>query len=346
MQGTGLEVVPLAKVGRAAWNAFVEGHDAGTFFHLAEWQQLIEEVHGHATKFLAATRSGVIEGVLPLAEVRSRLFGHALVSLPFCVYGGTLARTEEARAALEAHAVALAHQRGVDYLELRFREGARDDWPGKDLYVTFRKRIDDDPDVNMKAIPRKQRAMVRKGIEAGLLAERDCDIERFFPIYAASVRDHGTPVFARRHFARLLELFGDRVSVMTVTDAAGGPLASVLSFHFRDEVLPYYGGGLPAARASKAFDFMYWSVMCRAAEAGARIFDYGRSKQGTGSFSFKRNWGFEPVPLPYRYHLVHASSVPDVNPLNPKYRLFIAAWQKLPLPVANFIGPWLARSLG
>jgi len=346
MPPIGLEILPLASVGSTAWNAFVEAHSAGTFFHLAEWQQLIAEVHGHRTHFIAASRSGIIEGVLPLAEVRSRLFGHALTSLPFCVYGGTLATSEEAREALEAHAVALAQARGVAHLELRFREGGRADWPGKDLYVTFRKSIEADPDLNMKAIPRKQRAMVRKGIDAGLRAEVDQDIERFFPIYATSVRNHGTPVFPRRHFARLLELFGDRASVDTVVTPAGEAIASVLSFHFRDEVLPYYGGGLPSARELKAFDFMYWSVMCRAAERGARCFDYGRSKLGSGSFSFKKNWGFEPEPLPYRYHLVRATQVPDVNPLNPKYRLFIAAWQRLPVPVANLIGPWIARSLG
>lgn len=346
MQGIDLEVQSLAKVGYAAWNAFVEAHPAGTFFHLAEWQRLIEEVHGHRTEFLVAVRDGSIEGVLPLAEVRSRLFGHALTSLPFCVYGGTLAVSDAAREALEVHAVTLARARGVEHLELRFREGARADWPGKDLYVTFRKAIDADPEANLKAIPRKQRAMVRKGIDAGLRAEVDQGIERFFPIYATSVRNHGTPVFARRHFARLLDLFGDRASVDTVVTTAGEAVASVLSFHFRDEVLPYYGGGLPAARDLKAFDFMYWSVMCRAAGQGARLFDYGRSKVGTGSFSFKKNWGFEPQPLPYRYHLVRASQVPDVNPLNPKFRLFISAWQRLPVPVANLIGPWLARSLG
>jgi FemAB-related protein (PEP-CTERM system-associated) len=346
MQAVGLEIVSLATVGVPAWNSFVEAQPEGTFFHLGEWQGLIDEVYGHRTDFLAARRHGVIEGVLPLAEVKSRLFGHALTSLPFCVYGGTLAATDEARDALEAHAVALAESRGVEHLELRFRTGARDDWPGKDLYVTFRKAIDPDPDVNMKAIPRKQRAMVRKGIEAGLKAEVDEGIERFFPIYATSVRDHGTPVFPRRHFTALMERFGERASVDTVVISSGEAVASVLSFHFRDEVLPYYGGGLPAARECKAFDFMYWSVMCRSAAAGARLFDYGRSKRGTGSYSFKKNWGFEPEPLPYRYHLVRATEVPDVNPLNPKYRLFIAAWQRLPVPVANVIGPFLSRSLG
>jgi len=346
MQAVGLEVVPLAAVGLPAWNAFVEAQPAGSFFHLGEWQALIDEVYGDPTDFLAARRHGVIEGVLPLAEVKSRLFGHALTSLPFCVYGGTLAATEEARSALEAHAMALAEKRGVEHLELRFRTAARDDWPGKDLYVTFRKAIDPDPEVNLKAIPRKQRAVVRKGIEAGLRTEQDSGIERFFPIYATSVRNHGTPVFPRRHFAALLERFGDRASVDTVVTGGGEAVASVLSFHFRDEVLPYYGGGLPEARECKAFDFMYWSVMCRCAAQGARLFDYGRSKRGTGSFSFKKNWGFEPEPLPYRYHLVRGTEVPDVNPLNPKYRLFIAAWQRLPVPVANLIGPFLSRSLG
>jgi hypothetical protein len=91
---------------------------------------------------------------------------------------------------------------------------------------------------------------------------------------------------------------------------------------------------------------MYWEVMRRAAARGCRLFDYGRSKAGTGAFAFKKNWGFEPAPLEYRFRLAPGAAIPDHNPLNPKYRLFIAAWKKLPLPVANLLGPPIVRGLG
>ena len=163
--------------------------------------------------------------------------------------------------------------------------------------------------------------------------------------YAESVRNLGTPVFSRRYFDILLDAFGDAADIVTVLDG-GQPIASVMNFYFRDEVLPYYGGGTAQARQRAGNDFMYWEVMRRAAERGFRLFDFGRSKVGTGAHAFKHNWGFTPAPLHYRYKLAPGAAIPDHNPLNPKYRLFIAAWKRLPLPVANLLGPPIVRGLG
>jgi FemAB-related protein (PEP-CTERM system-associated) len=340
-----ITVAELTPARRAAWDAFIEECPAATFFHRSGWQDVLERAFGHSTHYLYAERDGAVCGVLPLAHVRSRLFGNALTSTPFCVYGGAAGSDEAAILALEDHAAGLADRLGVDFLELRNRTRQREGWPTKELYFTFRKTIDPDPEVNMAAIPRKQRAMVRKGIKAELVADIDDGVERFFPVYARSVRDLGTPVFAKRYFALLKEVFGDACEVVSVRKG-NEVISAVMNFYFRDEVLPYYGGGTPAARQLKGYDFMYWEVMRRACERGIRIFDYGRSKQGTGSFSFKKHWGFEPEPLPYQYHLVTSQAIPDVNPLNPKYQLFIKMWQRLPLGVANTVGPWLSRSLG
>jgi FemAB-related protein (PEP-CTERM system-associated) len=327
------------------WDQFVARCPEATFFHRAGWRRAVAEGLGHKTHFLLAERDGALEGVLPLAEVRSRLFGHGLSSLPGCVYGGVAAASEEARRALTAAACRLADELRVDALEMRNFVRREEHWPRKELYVTFRKEISADPEQNLTAIPRKQRAMVRKGIQAGLSARLVDDIETFFPIYAESVRNLGTPVFPRRYFRILRQVFDDACE-LSVISHQGQDIAAVMSFYFRDEVLPYYGGSRPAARRVKGNDFMYWDLLCRAAARGVRIFDYGRSKQGTGSYSFKKNWGFTPRPLSYEYHLVRARSVPQVNPNNPKYRYFIEAWKRLPLPVANAIGPLLARNLG
>ena len=336
----------LDPAGAGAWDAFVEGCPDATFFHRAGWRRVLEETLGHPAHYLFAERDGSITGVLPLGHVKSRLFGNALISVPFCVYGGVASQDPGSAQALTAAARDLAEDLGVDYLELRHRERHNPDWPCKDdLYVTFRKAIDPDPEKNMLAIPRKQRAMVRKGIKHELRSEPDAEVDRFFPIYADSVRRLGTPVFSRRYFEALLSVFGPDSDVLTVT-RDGQPVSSVLNFYFRDEVLPYYGGGTEQARAVAGFDFLYWEVMRRACERGCRTFDYGRSKRGTGSFSFKKNWGFEPEPLYYEYHLVRATQIPEINPLNPKYRLFIEGWKRLPTPVANILCPWISRGLG
>lgn len=341
-----LHVRQLTESESARWDAYVLTHPKATFFHRAGWQRVIQRAFGHKTHFLFAEQGGHITGVLPLAEVNSRLFGHSLSSLPFCAYGGVVADDDEARKSLETAAVSLASQLNVDYLELRNLEQAHADWPAKrDLYVTFRKAILPDVEANMNAIPRKQRAMVRKGIKAGLVSEVDEGVERFFGVFSDNVHRHGTPALPKRYFQILREEFGPDCSVMSVLKD-GQVVSSVLSFYFRNEILPYYAGDMPEARDLAANDFKYWELMRRACEAGYTLFDYGRSKVGTGPYSFKKNWGFEPQPLHYEYQLVKADGIPDVNPLNPKYRLFIAAWKKLPLPVANFIGPLIVRNLG
>ena len=339
------EVKPFTPDVSARWEAFVARETAATFFHRAGWREVLERAFGHPTYYLYAESNGQIEGILPLGHIRSRLFGNALVSTPFCVYGGIVATTPAAREALDRAACELAQRLGVDHLELRNLEPSGGGRPTKDLYVTFRKAIDPDPEKNMLAIPRKQRAMVRKGINAGLVSATDENLDRFYDTYAASVHRLGTPVFARKYFETLKAVFGNDCEILCVAHE-GRTVASVMNFYFRDEVLPYYGGGTHAAREVAANDFMYWEVMRRAAERGLKVFDYGRSKQGTGSYSFKKNWGFEPKPLPYEYVLVKSDTVPDVNPLNPKYRLFIEGWKRMPLALSKVIGPWLARSLG
>ena len=340
-----IDVKPLTASDRARWDAFVRARNEATFFHLAGWEEVIRRAFGHRGHYLYAEQDGEIVGVLPLVQVKSLLFGNALASTPFCVYGGIVASSPTAHKVLETEACALAEALKVDHLEMRNLAPANPDWKRKGLYVTFRKTIDPDPDVNMKAIPRKQRAMVRKGIKAGLESTVERDVERLYRAYSESVRNLGTPVFPRKYFKVLMEVFGDDCEVQTIT-RDGELIASVMSFYFRDQVLPYYGGGTQAARAVAGNDFMYWELMRRAAERGIRLFDYGRSKEGTGSYSFKKNWGFEPEPLSYEYYLVKAKDIPDINPLNPRYRLFIEAWKRLPLAMSRQLGPLLARNLG
>ena len=339
------EVRTLTTADFGRWDEFVDAEPEATFFHRAGWKTVIEEAFGHRTHFLYTQTSGRIDGVLPLAEMKTLLFGHALVSLPFCVYGGIVARTPEAARALDDAAQALARRLGVDHLEYRHEKPMHPEWIHSDLYCTFRKEILPEVEQNLNAIPRKQRAEVRKGIKAGLASELDDGIERFFAAYSQSVHRLGTPVFAKRYFRILREVFGADCEVLTVTQGKQ-VIASVLSFYFRDQVLPYYGGGAAAARALSGNDFMYWELMRRACERGIRVFDYGRSKRGTGAFDFKKNWGFEPRPLAYEYLLVNGARIAEHNPLNPRYALMIKAWRRLPLPVANLIGPHIVRGLG
>ncbi|MEO5333697.1 MAG: FemAB family PEP-CTERM system-associated protein [Magnetococcus sp. YQC-5] len=339
-------VRPVEAGEEGLWDRFVTECGEATFFHRIGWKKVIDGAFGHRTHYLLAESSEGLRGILPLVHLKSLLFGNALISSPFCVYGGVAACDEEARLALESAAVQLAQSWNVDWLECRNQTPRRPDWLAKDLYYTFRKTIDPDPEVNLAAIPRKQRAEVRKGRGAGLIGLLDDAIDgRCYDIYSESVRNLGTPVFPRSMFRLLKEIFAEECQGLVI-EREGRGVASVVSFYFRDQVLPYYGGGVRQARAMGAMAFMYWELMTLASGRGARVFDFGRSKAGSGSFDFKKFYGFTPEPLHYRYHLVKAMKLPDVNPLNPKYRLFIKLWQHLPLPVAERLGPWFSQYLG
>lgn len=334
-----------------AWEAFVSACPQATFFHRFGWRRVLEQAFGHTPHFLLAEQqsnngSTEIVGILPLAQVRSHLFGNKLAGLPFCVYGGIAANTDVAAEALRASACQLASTLDVDALELRNLQPSTSGWPIKNLYYTFRKTIGADNEANLKAIPNRQRAMVRKGIKAGLGAEEVTGTKRLYRVYAESVRNLGTPVFSRRYLDLLREEFGRDCRVLMIVDG-NEDVAGVMSFYFRGEVLPYYGGSIARAREIKGCnDFMYWQLLSRSADEGLTVFDFGRSKIDTGPYKFKRNWGFEARPLPYEYYLVKADKVPDLNPNNPRYRKLVDTWRRLPLPLANLIGPPLARSLG
>jgi FemAB-related protein (PEP-CTERM system-associated) len=347
-----VQIRPLDASNAAAWDAYVLANPAGTFCHRAAWAEVLHRAFGHRSHYVLTTQDGAITGVLPLAEVRSVLFGHRLISTPFCVYGGPLAEDRESFAALIEAATQLQRVTGATALELRFREPPPQDWcdpadwsERADQYATFRRPITASDDDNLKAIPRKQRAVVRKALTGALHASVTRDTDALHRIYAESVRNLGTPVFPRRYFRLLAEAFGPDMDVLSIS-SGGQVQAAVMNFHFRDEVLPYYGGGTREARATGANDLMYWEVMRQAAAAGARLFDFGRSKANSGAYAFKKNWGFPAAPLTHRFHLRAGAALPDNSPTNPKYKLMIDTWKRLPLPLANALGPLIVRGTG
>ena len=329
------------------WDTFVEQCEQGSFFHLSPWKKVIEEVFKHPCHFLYAECQGDIVGVLPLVEQKSMLFGHALISTPFCVYGGVAADSEEVMLYLEQQAIALAHKLSVDYLELRYPFSRNN--PAlieKCAHSSFAWALANDDEAILAGVKKKQRAVIRHSLKNELSYRIDDDTTTAYEVYSESVRNLGTPVFARQYFKALKQQFKDKCEVLTV-EHEGRAVSSVLSFHYKNQVLPFYGGGIAQARALKSNDFMYYQLMCSAkSQRQANYFDFGRSKDGSGAFKYKKSWGMEPSPLHYQFHLVKAKALPNLSPNNPKYQFFIRMWQKLPLSVSRMIGPFLSKYLG
>jgi FemAB-related protein (PEP-CTERM system-associated) len=344
-----LRVADLASESGAI-DAYVRAHPLATPFHLSAWSRAVARGCGQVNHYLVAETGGAIVGVLPLTVVHSPLFGRALVSSAFAVGGGVVADDDRIVKALIAEAVAMAERLTCTTVELRggmMLVGA--DWHHDETtYLGFVRDLAGDDEAELLAIPRKQRAEVRRALGYELIVETgnaEADRAAHYAVYSESVRNLGTPVFPCALFDAALHEFGDEADILTVRHG-GTPIASVLSLYWRGVVMPYWGGGTVTARGWRANDMMYYALMNHARRRGCTRFDFGRSKAGTGPAAFKRNWGFEGEPLAYAKFAADGEIPRDINPLNPKYRMQIALWQKLPLFVANRIGPMIARGLG
>ena len=332
-------------------DAYVRDAAAATPFHLTAWSHAVAKGCGQISHYLVAEDAeGQIGGVLPLTEVHSPLFGRALVSSGFAVDGGVVAVSEAIARQLVSAAEALAARLSCPTIELRggIMHGAG--WHhDSETYLGFARDLAADDEAELLAIPRKQRAEVRRalGFELAVAVGTDAaDRASHYAVYAESVRNLGTPVFPQNLFDAVLDAFGDEADILTIRHE-GKAIASVLSLYWRGSVMPYWGGGTRDARKWRANDLMYYALMLHARKAkGCTRFDFGRSKTGTGPAAFKRNWGFEGVPLAYAKKALDGAEVRDINPLSPKYQLQVALWQKLPLSFANRIGPMIARGLG
>ncbi len=348
---TNCEIKRLSPTLFTEWDAYVKAHQQGSFFHLSGWQTVIEKSFNHASYFLYAEQEGMFCGVLPLVEVKSKLFGHSLVSTPFCVYGGAIADSSEISRQLEGEACQLAEELGVDYLELRYKNKQDSTLLLKQAHSTFGCDIAEDSDKILANIKKKQRAVIRHSLKNELSCSisstaKNTDFTDFYQLLSTSYRNLGTPIFTERYFESLMSTFGDCSDIAVVRDKNNQPSSAVMNFYFNEEVLPYYGGGTDSARGLKSADFMYYQVMCHALDKGKTWFDFGRSKNDSGPYKYKKNWGMEPKPLYYYYYLVNADELPNLSPNNPKYKFFISMWQKLPLKLSQLIGPFLSKYLG
>jgi FemAB-related protein (PEP-CTERM system-associated) len=335
---------------RAAIASWVDAQPGATPFHLPAWSRAVARGCRQRSHYLVAeTGGGTIAAVLPLTEIASPLFGRALVSAGFGVGGGILAGREDAVAPMAEAAWTLAARLRCPGIELRGGACPGADWQRDEAtYLSFVRPLAADDEAELLAVPRKQRAELRKALAGELRVETGTDAaarRAHYRVYAESVRNLGTPVFPAALFAATLDEFGDAADILTVRHR-GRAVASALSLYWRGTVYPYWGGGTAAARTLRANDRMYFALMGHARARGCTRFDFGRSKAGTGAAAFKKNWGFTPQPL--RYFARHAEGVGprSINPLDPKYRLQIALWKRLPLWVANQAGPWIARGLG
>ncbi len=348
MSEQAIQIRPFRPEDRQAWSQYVLGHPMGTVFHRLEWSDAVAAAYGHQAMHLTAWAGDRLAGVLPLFLVNSPFVGKVLVSVPYATYGGVLADGPEAGIALYNHARELMNQRHGRYLEFRHRESSSLDLPEISRYDTFRKILPAKPEEVLPGLPRKARAAARSGLSAlgenCTQAGSELDlINQVYDLYCITLRRLGSPNYSRRLFHELRRTYGEDCVALVVCDA-GKPIAGVISFIFRDEIVPYFSGSLDEGMRKNANNVMYTRLMEYAVGRGLKWFDFNRTRRdNVGPYDFKRHHGFEPSPLHYQIALADGVAMPNLTPSNRKFVLAGRVWKKLPLSVTRLAGAVVSR---
>lgn len=338
------------------WELYVKSHPQGTVFHTLLWRDAVEAAFGHASHYLTAWEHDRLAGVFPLMRVRSRLAGTLLVSVPYGVYGGTLADNEEVSAALLQHAEQLAISLGAQWMDIRSVEPQHPSLPVVRRYVTFRKALPHDPSEVLNGLPRKARAAARQARERfGLRAEfDDAHLHTVWSLYSQSMRRLASPNYPLDFFETLMARTqpgwsqqdarpGHLVQLVFRKDR---PVAGLISLIFRGVLMPYFAGCDERFEKYHPNNFLYLTAMEHGSELGCREFDFGRSRvDNAGACNFKRFQGFEPTPLHYQYYVPQGGRAPNLYPGHPRLDLARRVWPRLPLAVTRPLGAWLAKSI-
>lgn len=330
----------------AEWQRFIESQPQANVYHDARWHSLIPANFGHLPHYITCRKpDGSLCGVFPTVHLNSKLFGSFLVSMPYFNYGGPLSEYPVVAQKMMEFAAQTGTSLECTHLEARDTQ-RREPWLCKDHKVTMILPLPGSDEELDRQLGTKVRAQVnraaREDLEfvtggAELLSE-------FYHVFSHNMRDLGTPVYSKKLFASILEGF-EKQAHLTVVRHEGKPVAAGFLLGFNDKLEIPWASSLRKANPLGANMYMYRQILSFAIKSQYRFFDFGRSSKGASTYKYKKQWGAVEHPLYWHYWLQDSDELPELNPDNPKYKLAIAVWQKLPVAVANRIGPALVRNL-
>ncbi|MFN8388896.1 MAG: FemAB family XrtA/PEP-CTERM system-associated protein [Bdellovibrionota bacterium] len=350
-----IEALLVTDSDRADWEQYLRDRSIGHHAYSWPWRTVIPEVFSHAPHYLIArdSQTKAVCGLLPIVLVKSLLFGKALISLPYLNAGGIVADSPEAATALYDRVTELGRELDVGYIELRHVHAAQcypADLPVRTHKVSMHLALKRDPEELFRSFPPKLRSQVRRPAKDGMIAEVsgsslavDDSMQAFYQVFSEHMRDLGTPVYPRSLFTSVVRNFGKSCRTITVWHERR-PVAAGITLGNGPLVEIPWASSLKKFSKSSPNMLLYWEAIKAACQDGYDTFDFGRSSPESGTFRFKQQWGATPVTLHWYYQLFRGET-PDVNPKNPKYTALVTCWQRLPLSVANLVGPWLTRSI-
>lgn len=349
MSGTDdVEVVStgLREARAAGWDDYVSRHPDGTGYHHLAWLESIASAYGHRPWCLVAlSPGGNLSGVMPICEFRVPLLGARWVSLPYCDLGGPLASSQTAETALRERARELAQQRGGKGLQLRLPgpavEGHEEETLAK---VSMLCDLPETSDALFSSYKPKLRSQIRKAEKNGLRAEVQSGpeaVRQFYRVFAINMHRLGSPVHSLRWFLDLQAAFGDcmKVGLVFLDDTVVG--AGVVLVNGARASIPWASTLAEYNRLAPNM-LLYWSLLAEVTDAGCRVFDFGRSTPGEGTYRFKKQWGARPHELRWLDMTPDGRPSPESASSGQAGRLRATVeslWQRMPLSVANVLGP-------
>ncbi len=335
--------VASAPLDHPGWNEFIRDRPEATYAHLLGWGRVFTESMGHAWHGLVASEGECTEGVLPLVQVRSRLFGHYLMSMPFVNYGGPVG-SDSARLVLADRARDLAEELGADLLELRNQVPLDGDLVRSDRKITVLLDLPESSDELWSALKAKVRSQVRRPMKEDMTAVFGHEhLGAFYDVFTRNMRDLGTPVLPFQFFQALVRYLGEHFVVCVILHE-GRAVAGGCGFVFGSELELTWASSLRELNRLAPNMLLYWSLMEEAIRRGLSVFNFGRCTPGGGTHRFKLQWGGRDQPLPWS-QWSPSGVVSTPSPEGPKFRAAVAVWQRLPLALTNRLGPWLSRSI-
>lgn len=333
---------------REKWDSYVMRSNSSDCYHLYGWKNIIEKTFGHKTYYLISeSNGGTVNGILPLVHFKSAVFGNFMVSVPYFNYGGIIAESRDAEEQLLREATTIAQREKVGHIELRQKEDLNNGLPVKQSKVCMLLDLPSTADDLLKSFSSKLRSQIRRPEKEGMSSKvgREELLDDFYSVFSINMRDLGTPVYSKSFFANILSEFPDKTWITTVYTSNGIPVASGFLVGFKNRLEIPWASSLSDYNRLSPNMLLYWGVLKFACEQGFRVFDFGRSTPGEGTYKFKEQWGSRPVQLFWHYWLREGKPLPELNPKNPKYHLAINIWKRLPVGLTKIIGPGIVRNL-